>query len=41
MGVEVEKELNVGSIRREQARILEFHREAAFLRSAVGGITSM
>ena len=35
MGVEVDKEVNVGSFRAEQARFLEFHRDAVFLRAKV------
>jgi len=35
MGVDVEKELNVGPFTSRQAGFLEFHRDAVFLRSAV------
>lgn len=35
MGVDVEKEVNVGRFRSQQERFLEFHRDAVFLRAKV------
>ncbi|HEB53441.1 MAG TPA: HNH endonuclease [bacterium] len=40
MGVEVERELNVGRFTATQGRFLEFHRDAVFLRSDVANAAS-
>jgi putative restriction endonuclease len=40
MGVEVERELNVGRFSTRQERFLEFHRDSVFLRSAVARRTA-